>query len=359
MRRSVSIDVRMLRNSGIGRYIRSIVPHLPSLLDADISLIKNKSLTLANGIQKKAFKFHDVKSSYYSFSEQLEIPFILRDNNRLLWVPHYNFPVLRNGNLVVTVHDLAHIALKAMLGSLLKDIYSQSMFKMLKKKAAKVICVSHFTKHELIKYTGIEEKKIQVIYNGLDSSWYGVRKQKNPETKPFILYVGNVKPHKNLKTLVQAFLNIHEKIPHNLVLVGEKEGFITRDKQIDNLVSRAPDRIRFTGFISDEKLKQYYAHAELMVFPSLYEGFGYPPLEAMACGSPVIASNAASIPEICEDAAEYFEPMDTNELTYKIEKVLFDNELKKELVQRGKKQARKFTIENCAAQTAKVLNAFI
>lgn len=353
----INIDCRLANNSGIGRYIQSIVPRLSEYIDSNFLLFVNKDTELNFKLEDQ-YSLSILKSRYYSIYEQVELPAALSKHNPI-WIPHYNYPLLSSAPKVVTVHDMAHLALREMIGGFLKDLYASFMFKMLPKKVEQIISVSQFTKDELIKYTNIEPDKIQVVHNGLDSFWYNVPKKENSKDKPYLLYVGNVKPHKNLRTLVKAFLDIRDKIPHNLVLVGKKNGFITIDQEIDQLVEKAPDRIEFTGFISDEQLKQYYTYADAMVFPSLYEGFGYPPLEAMACGTPVIASNAASIPEVCGNAASYFEPTNVDELVFKIEEVLTSNQLKQELMQKGKGQAKKFTIENCVEQTGVVLNKFL
>lgn len=354
----ISIDVRFINNSGIGRYIKSIVPLLPKYLNVKINLLKNHGTHLNDSLHGENFCNTNIYSSYYTLFEQVEIPLKLVHNSTLLWTPHYNFPCLRGGINVVTVHDLAHLALQDRLGSPLKNFYARTMFKMLSKKVDKVICVSNFTRNELIKYTDINPDKIEVIYNGLEDYWFNIKKEKAPEPSPFLLYVGNIKPHKNLKTLVKSFLQVIEKIPHNLILVGKREGFITGDSEINDLVNEAPERIKFTGYISDKKLQQYYAYAAAMIFPSSYEGFGYPPLEAMACGTPVIASNTASMPEICEDAAYYFEPHDIDELSFKIENLLLDNELTENFISKGYRQAKKYTIEECVQKTARVISCY-
>lgn len=353
----INIDCRLANNSGIGRYIQSIVPHLSKYIDSNFTLLVNNDTKLNFDLSER-YSLSALKSGYYSIYEQLEMSVILKSSNPI-WIPHYNYPLLSNAAKIVTVHDMAHLALKEMLGGFMKDLYAGTMFKMLSRKVEKVITVSHFTKNELLKYTDVEADKIQVIHNGLDHSWFNITEKENPKEKPYLLYVGNVKPHKNLKTLVQSFLNIREEIPHNLVLVGKKDGFITKDQEIDQLVAKASDRIEFTGYISDDQLKQYYTYADVMVFPSLYEGFGYPPLEAMACGTPVIASNAASIPEVCGGAACYFEPTNVDELGNKIVTLTHDSELKEKLIHKGKKQSRKFTVEECASQTANVLKSVI
>ena len=355
MDKDLTIDARMLGSSGIGRYLRTLIPYIKRLSSIKISLLTSADCNISSS--STYMKTIGTTSSIYTVHEQLEIPKVVPPKNNLLWVPHYNIPLFYRGKLLVTVHDLAHLALPEIFEGLHKRLYARTMFAALKRRADQVICVSEFTKQELIRFTGIEEEKIKVVYNGIQEDWFHIEKEKDPEHYPYLLYVGNVKPHKNLHTLVEAFLKIHDKIPHNLVLVGQKEGFLTKDKRIDELIGEVPDRVKFTGYISDDCLKQYYKHADLFVFPSLYEGFGYPPLEAMAAGCPVVASNAASIPEICGEAAEYFDPLDVDDLVYTLETVLQDEIKKESLVQKGNKQAKKFSVDNMADQTLEVINS--
>ena len=137
-------------------------------------------------------------------------------------------------------------------------------------------------------------------------------------SRPFLLYVGNIKPHKNLNRLIDAFSKLLNKIPHDLIIVGKMTGFITPDNKVINRSKKLSDRIIFKGKVSNKILKQYFSQADIFIFPSIYEGFGLPPLEAMAAGVPVVASKAASIPEVCGDAVFYFDAYNTDDIAEKI-----------------------------------------
>jgi glycosyltransferase involved in cell wall biosynthesis len=226
---------------------------------------------------------------------------------------------------------------------------------MISKKANKVLTVSEFTKSELVRLTSCKKDNIFVTYNGVDKSWFNVEKKKSPLPGSYILYVGNVKPHKNLNSLIEAFEHIKDQIPHRLVVVGKKEGFITADNDITLKAEKLEDRVHFTGFVNDDLLKQFTVHADAMVFPSLYEGFGLPPLEAMAVGCPVLASEAASIPEVCGEAAIYFDPQNPQEIGGKVVSFLKNIPKREELIVKGKNRAQKFSWEKCAEQTLLVL----
>jgi glycosyltransferase involved in cell wall biosynthesis len=215
--------------------------------------------------------------------------------------------------------------------------------------------VSKFTKNEYIKYFGHENnyKKIIPIHNGIEKK--NILNDNNPLNKPYLLTVGNVKPNKNLSRLVDAFNKIMDKIPNELVLVGKKSGFISGDEEVLKKVNSFGQRIRMTGFVDDNELQNYYQHAEAFIFPSIYEGFGFPPLEAMATGTPVIASNAASIPEVCGDAALYFNPYDINDMANKIFQMVKNNDMKKEYINKGINQVKKYSWEKTAKKTCDVI----
>ena len=344
----------MINSSGIGRYIRSLVPIFQGKRVKVICYKEDAELLL------KYFTLDDLlfaSSGIYSIYEQLEV--LKFKKNDLFWSPHYNIPILRKGNQVTTVHDVVHLALREIFDSNSMQVYAKFMFNMVAKKSGKIICVSNFTKSEFVKYTRVNADKIKVIHNGLEEAWYQVKKVKRPSERPYILFVGNIKPHKNLMSLITAYIKVLDKLPHDLILVGEKEGFLKGDKKIAELVSQGKGRIKFTGFVDEFSLQQYYAFADLFVFPSLYEGFGYPPLEAMACGTPVLASNSASIPEVCGNAAEYFNPLDINELSEKIVGLIENESLRAKMINAGSQHSKKFTLEKCTKETISVFEEYI
>ena len=140
-----------------------------------------------------------------------------------------------------------------------------------------------------------------------------------------------------------------------MIIVGKKEGFITADKSVDVFAKRLGNRVCFTGPVADNVLKQYYVNASLLILPSLYEGFGLPPLEAMACGCPTIVSHVASLPEVCGDATLYCDPYNINDIAAKILLLLSEPELQDKLREKGLEQARKFTWDKSAQETLSVI----
>ncbi|MCX7942882.1 MAG: glycosyltransferase family 4 protein, partial [Dictyoglomaceae bacterium] len=175
----------------------------------------------------------------------------------------------------------------------------------------------------------------------------------------FILYVGNVKPHKNLKNTLLAFKIVKEEIDDlSLVIVGKKEGFIKEDIEVFNLLSKDNDlqeRVVFTGYVEKFDIPKIYNLASILVFPSIYEGFGLPPLEAMACGCPVVASDIPVIREICEDAVYYVNPYNPMEIAKGIISVFQDRNLRERLIEKGWRRVNKFTWEESAKKHLEVI----
>jgi glycosyltransferase involved in cell wall biosynthesis len=240
-----------------------------------------------------------------------------------------------------------------------KQLYAKGMFAMLKRKADAILCVSNFTRDELIRFTGQGPQNIYLTYLGIDDSWFHIEKQQRPHPRPFLLFVGNVKPHKNLKTLLKAFELIKNQIPHDLLIVGQREGFITGDQLIGAKAVALGKRVQFTGYVEDKLLRQYFAHADVLVLPSLYEGFGLPPLEAMACGCPAVVASAAALPEICGGAALYCNPYSPRDIADKIRQLVNDPNLREDLRRKGVERAKQFTWNKCAEQTADVIELVV
>jgi glycosyltransferase involved in cell wall biosynthesis len=353
----IAIDSRMYRSSGIGTYIRNIIPYI-------VEGLPNESFALIGNLQELA----DVAACYgkrvrlirssapiYSLAEQCDLVRSLPVETKLFWSPHYNIPLFYRGKLLVTIHDVFHLAMPQFVEGLHKRLYARMMFAALKEKASEIICDSTFTEKELNRFTGVNRNKTSVIHIGVSKFWFAKKQDYPPHPRPYILYVGNVKPHKNLSRLIEAFALIMNSIPIDLVIVGKTEGFVTKDNHVEGQAQKLGDRVRFTGVINDYALRNYYSNALTLVLPSLYEGFGLPPLEAMACGCPVIVSNTASLPEVCGDAVLYCEPLDPTDIAEKILLLARDTELRNTLTQKGLERARNFTWQKCALETTRVI----
>ena len=350
----VVVDARMINASGIGRHIKGILPILMEKFEVILLGYKGE---LQNYHFLKNVQIIDMKSKIYSMKEQIELPLKIPKCD-VFWSPHYNIPVLpvRAKRRIVTIHDVYHLAFQHAL-SLPQRIYAKLMLNQAIRKSDIVLTVSEFSKQEIIKYTGTQSD-IKVIYNGIEPHWYKEQPVSLSKRDNYILYVGNVKPHKNLVRAIKAFSFLKEK---NLKfkIVGKKDDFIMADKEVEKIARKLGNRVEFTGYVRDSELKELYRKARLFLFPSLYEGFGLPPLEAMACGTPVIVSKVASLPEICGDAAYYVNPYDVNDIARGIEIVLKNEELQKELIQKGRKRVKLFSWEKSAKKLIEVIEEVV
>ena len=324
---TLGVDIRMFHSSGIGTYLQNLLPALSE--DFDLILIGHSSeANLSYG------RVITTDIPIYSLAELRKLPSLIPPCD-VFWSPHYNVPLLpvRAKKRLVTIHDVFHLAFFGTL-SLKQKVYARLMFRVAVRNSASIITVSEFSRTEIMKYFNVASAQINVIPNGVNHALFRVieadtlrevpSKYQLPEK--FILYVGNVKPHKNLLTLVKAFARLPAAFDaYQLVIVGKKEGFITGDTALPDFIRQDQSlaaRVHFTGFVAEEDLSALYNLAHLFVFPSYYEGFGLPPLEAMACGCPVLTSDRASMPEICSDAATYVSPDDPEAMATRIQEML-------------------------------------
>jgi len=226
-----------------------------------------------------------------------------------------------------------------------------------------IIAISQFTKNEILElYPHISEEKVIVTWLGVHERFKPVSaelkemvRRKYALNRPFVLAVSTIEPRKNLITLIRAFARIKDRTEHDLVLAGP---YGWGSKELYSLITNLglDDRVRFTGYVDIEDLPAVYNLADIFVYPSLYEGFGLPPLEAMACGCPVITSDVASLPEVVGDAAEKLDPFDVEALACSMEKFLQDAGLRQEFTAKGLRRASCFTWEKCANDTVAVYN---
>jgi glycosyltransferase involved in cell wall biosynthesis len=261
---------------------------------------------------------------------------------------------------VITVHDLTPILFPHTF-----SIASVLLHKILLKRtlygADKIITDSKSTKNDLINYFEISDEKIKVIPLGVDEKFKPMDPEKVVEFKinhnldfPFLLYVGTLEPRKNIPTLIKAFSKLKSRnLNYKLVIAGKKGWkYNTIFNTIDDL--NLQNDVVFTGYISDDDLPLLYNAADVFVYPSIYEGFGLPPLEAMACGTPVITSNTSSLPEVVGDAGILLDPMDIDGFANLIYAILFDEELRLTIVKKGLERSKMFNWGKCARETLSV-----
>ena len=272
----------------------------------------------------------------------------------------FNFivPPKMRGKIITTVYDMTYVRFPETMDARNLRRISAGMERSAK-RSDRIITISEFSKREIIDLLGVPEEKISVIYSAPSFSEETADSEvtlgKYGITKPYILYVGTIEPRKNLVRLIHAFemLKRNEKLPYRLVLAGGK-GW--QNEEIYRAAKESPfaEDIIFTGYISNSERNCLYQNAELFAFPSLYEGFGMPPLEAMHWGCPVVTSDAASMPEICGDATALVNPLDEEDIVKGIMAVLSDKEYAESLRKKGYEREKKFTWETSAQQLISV-----
>jgi glycosyltransferase involved in cell wall biosynthesis len=349
----------MLFHSGIGTVIRSILQEWHDHgcgPKPDVFVPGAAGLSWAAG-HLPDFPSYQADSPIYSLREQAAVPWQTR-KSKLLWSPHFNVPLAALSRVVVTVHDLLHLAHPELFPGALKQLYARGMLNGAVKKARRIITVSDFSATELVRYTGVDRSRVSVVHNGVGSRWFETVRETPPRSRPYFLFVGNVKPHKNLGRLIKAFAAISEVLKdHDLVIVGKKDGFITTDREAERVATTVGGRIVFTGFLDDAVLAQYVAHAEALVYPSLYEGFGLPPLEAMAAGCPVVSSDIPALRESCGNAAVFCAPLSIKSIADALVAITeCSSEERTALIEAGRARARQFTWQKTAAHTLAILN---
>ena len=349
----------MYRHSGIGRYLRNLIPPLLPLLHCDsVRVLGTKKLLGAEPWLAQVELFETAAAIYSPAEQALPFTTAVRATT-LLWVPHYNVPLAYRGPLALTIHDIAPIALPEIFPSTLKRRFAHLLIERGIAHASAILADSQFTAQELTTRLGVPPEKITVAHLGLEQTWTtDAEAHREPDGAPYLLYVGNVKPNKNLSALLTAFAQVQNRIPHRLLLAGRMRGFGTGDDAVLHTAKSFGDRVRFTGEISDSELIAFYRGATALVLPSLYEGFGLPLLEAMQLGCPVLASTAGSLPEIGGDAALYFDPRNPASLASRLLEIQDDTVLDT-LRKSGHARISQFSYAKCAAQTAEVLNRLL
>lgn len=368
----IAIDGRMGHTRvGMGVYVRGIVSNLGKIdKENEYFIILNKGkddnfVPLQDNFHKI---FTDITYSDYlrrDLWEQVYLPYLLNKNRIDIYHgTNYSLPLFANVKKVLTIFDMISF-LSPRWYKPLSRYRVQKLIHLSSRTADKIITGSENSKKDIIRILGIPEEKIKVIYIGIeeeykiinDESKLNFVKAKYGISKKFILHVGSMNPRKNISRLIEAYSMLPFELldEYQLVLAGGK-GW--RSYEIFDKISKMGlnDQVVVTGFVEDDDLPLLMNAADLLVFPSLYEGFGIPPLEAMACGTPVVASNTSSIPEVVGNAALLFDPYNVEEMSSSIYKVLTDEKLKNDLIQKGLEHVKLFSWDKAVKETLKVYN---
>jgi len=361
----IAIDARKLRDYGIGTYIRNLLRHL-SRIDSRTEYVLFCRGADCAATEELGDNFRAVPEPArpYSASEQLRIPMDLRrEGIDLFHAPHYVLPPLTPCKSVVTIHDCIHLRFPQYLPNRLAYAYARSSLWFATHRSNRVLTVSEASKRDILRYFHVPEGKIDVIYNAIDERFGEPPAPEEIErvrdryqlNAPYVLYAGNIKPHKNLERLIEAFHMLRRgDLEHvKMLIIGDE---ISKYATLRRAVHRYKlhKHVRFFGFVPDKTLAVFYRLARAFVFPSLYEGFGLPPLEAMASGTPVITSNISSLPEVVGDAALLIDPYDASAIADAMRRVLLDSDLRDDLRQRGLRRVSEFSWERSVRRVREI-----
>lgn len=363
----IGIDARMYgpKQGGLGRYIEQLILNLEKIdsVNEYVIFLRHENW---EEYTPSAPNFHkqlaDIK--WYGWSEQIFLPQIFKTEEvDLMHFPHWNVPFFYRRPFVATIHDLLllHYPTRAAstLGPILyffKNLAFKFILNRTAKSARQIIAPCEFVKNDIVKTLKINPEKITVtLLAPGEPTTQTTRPPDNLPTQPYILYVGVAFPHKNLLGLIRVWKIFTEKYDNNyrLVLVG-KENYFYRQLKNHPLIKELANKPIFTGFVEDDDLPHFYQNASLYIFPSLYEGFGLPPLEAMQYNLPVASSNHSCLPEILKNGAIYFNPENYEEMAETINKGLIDENLRKNLINNGQNLLKNYSWNETARQTLKI-----
>jgi glycosyltransferase involved in cell wall biosynthesis len=355
----IAIDIRKINEFGVGTYIWNLVRNLAA--------IDSKNEYLLIGSHRNFHELGPLPANFRQFyqpeghglwRDHITIPLALRRQNvDLVHIPHHEAPLFSPSKLVVTVHDCVHLLFPQEDSSKFQTYRSYLRTKKVVQKAQHVFAVSKSTKQDLLNIYNLPESKISVVHNALDERFTF---RHTPEERkhvleryqlkdPFILYSGKIRAHKNLHRLIEAFAVLKSDLADDekyrnlkLIIIGDE---LSKHQYLRLTVIRsgAQQDVRFFGFVPYPILRVFYQCASLFAFPSLYEGFGLPPLEAMANRTPVIASNTSSLPEVLDEAALLVNPENVFDIARGMKLLLFDEVLRQKLIQKGIEQVARFS----------------
>jgi glycosyltransferase involved in cell wall biosynthesis len=365
----IVIDARRVRDFGIGTYIRSLIQALGAIDSSN----RYTLVTGPDDIASLADLPENFNTSVYarrdvSYADDVLFPIYLRGLlPDLVHIPLNRVPLFMIQPYVVTAHDLSDLYFAPQEASRLRMQLRRYRLMRGLVRASRVIAVSDATRRDVQQFAGVSPQRLRLVYNapnpvfleagGLDAQEERQRIMERYQIQhPFLLYAGNIRRHKNIPRLVEAFAVVREQLAGHpvyddlrLVIIGDN---ISRFPAVRQTVirSRVEHMVRFLGFVPVDTLRYFYQSAAAFVFPSLYEGFGLPPLEAMACGAPVVASNVSALPEAVGDAAVLVNPENVFDIVRGIRDALLNESLRATLICRGREQAARFSWARTARQ---------
>jgi glycosyltransferase involved in cell wall biosynthesis len=365
----VAIDIRRAGDYGIGTYLRNVINQLARLdRESEYLLIGREEHIAEFDALPNNFRLLPYAAPPGSFRTHLHLPLVLdREAVDLLHMPWFYAPAMVPCKLIMTVHDLTDLVYPPP-GPRLVQTGRLWFARRALEKASRIIAVSHAARRELERAFGVPGEKIEVIYDALDER---ITREPLPAeadrilerhavNRPYVLYAGNIKPHKNLPRLIEAFAVVKAELADHpeyselkLLVIGDE---LAKHPDLRRTVvrTRLREDVRFLGFVPHNVLRVFYSRARAFLFPSLYEGFGLPPLEAMAHGTPVVTSNVSSMPEVVGQAALLVNPENVFDIARGIRQALTDMPLREELVRRGYEQVQRYSWQRTAEEVLRI-----
>jgi len=354
----IAFDLRRIRNPGIGRYMKCLVEAIMAQGTGHdyLLLLGSDAPEIAVGLSKNVSQLQ-LNSPYYSIREQFELPRVLHEHRvDLLHSPHFLLPLSRSCPAVATIHDVIYLACHGDLCSPVGRLYYKAMMHASARRASRILTDSVFSRNEIVHYLGIDSEKISIVYPSVAREFAQITDpqilagvlSKVGIDEDYVFYAGIYKPRKNHAGLFQAFkLFLDAGASAQLVIAGPiQEGKRKLQKLAEEL--EIAGKVIFTGHIDDFELRALYSAARVYACPSLYEGFGFTVLEAMACGAPVVCSDAASLPEVAGDAALYADARNPNAFAAAMLQAFNDPEIRRTLIERGQRNVRRFSWSEAA-----------
>lgn len=354
----------MKQKTGTEYYSYELIRNLVLLKDHKFVLYAKEPITYIEkkeNVEIKVMKFPRLWS-------QIRLSWEMMNNApTVLFEPAHTIPVIHPMNTVVTLHDVGFKYFPELYTPLERYYHDFSMRHSVK-HAKKIIAISNATKNDLIKIYGADEKKIKVIYHGFDKQKYYQRPKSEDVAQdilkfaPYIFFIGRLEAKKNIKNMVRAFsiLKKDKSIKHKLVLAG-RPGYLYEEikDEIDKLSPDVKKDVIELGYVEDERVGQLMRNASIFFFPSYFEGFGMPLVEAMACGVPIVASNTTSIPEILNGSGILCDPERVEQFAKEISKIIKDDTLRQGLIAKGLERSKNFDWTKCARETLELIDSTI
>jgi glycosyltransferase involved in cell wall biosynthesis len=355
----IAFDLRRIGNLGVGRYMKCLVEcMIDEAPQHEYILIMSPGTEHLIDVEGRA-RIILCSAKYYSVAEQIALPVILRRCGAdLLHAPHFVVPLIRCCPTVVTIHDVIHFIYPQDVPSRIGRFYARMMMRVAARSADRILTVSSYSKNDIVRHLKVDAEKIHVAYPGADERFENVEhslalaqmQRKIGIRGKYILYIGIYKQRKNHVGLLRAFaLLAQANMEVELVIagyLGEGEQVLRRAAAELGIA----DRVLFPGFIDEQDIPALYSGASVYACPSLYEGFGFTVLEAMACGVPVVSHNETSLPEVCGDAALFANARDPERFAAALRRAIEDTRLRSDLIRRGYDNVRRFSWTKAARQ---------